>query len=129
MKHLSVFDVVQIHDTYIKMFGGSLGIRDDNLLDSAVFRCQASFDGKDLYATVFEKAAALFHGIIFDHPFADGNKRTALFSAVRLLYLNGYEFTALNNEAAAFPLFVENTRPDISEISIWFKKHSVKGIK
>lgn len=124
MKHLSVSDVIRIHDTYVEMFGGALGVRDDDLLDSAVFRCQASFGGEDLYPTVFEKAAALFHGIIFNHPFVDGNKRAALFSADRLLFLNGYEFTATNNEAAQFPLFIEQTRPEISEIASWFKKHS-----
>ncbi|MCL5431924.1 MAG: type II toxin-antitoxin system death-on-curing family toxin [Patescibacteria group bacterium] len=126
MKHLSVSDVVELHDRYVEMFGGTLGIRDDNLLDSAVFRCQASFGGEDLYVTIFEKAAALLHGIIFDHPFVDGNKRAALFSADRLLFLNGYKFSATNDEAANFPLFVERTRPEIAEIASWFKKHCQK---
>ena len=129
MKHLSVIDVVQIHDSYVGMFGGTLGIRDDDLLDSAVFRCQASFGGEDLYHTVFEKAAALFHGVIFNHPFVDGNKRAALFSSVRLLFLNDYEFTATNDEAARFPLFVEQIRPGISDIAQWFKKHCRKKKK
>lgn len=126
MNYLSVSDVILIHDTYVKMFGGRLGTRDDNLLDSAVFRCQTSFGGEDLYPTVFEKAAALFHSLIFDHPFVDGNKRTALFSADRFLFLNGYEFIASNNDAEKFPLFVEQTRPEISEIASWFKKHCKK---
>ena len=126
MKYLLVSDVVAIHDRYVELFGVALVVRDDRLLESAVFRCQASFDGNDLYKTIFEKVAALFHAVIFDHPFVDGNKRAALFSADRCLFLNGYEFIAENEEAAKFPLFVEQTRPEISEIASWFKTHSKK---
>ncbi len=124
MKYLSLEEVIVIHDRYVGMFGGSLGVRDEKLLDSAVFRCQASFGEEDLYKTVFEKAAALFHSILFNHPFIDGNKRTALFACSRFLYLNGCEFSASNHEATEFPLFVEKTRPDISEIASWLKAHS-----
>ncbi|TSC85734.1 MAG: death-on-curing family protein [Microgenomates group bacterium Gr01-1014_16] len=124
MKYLAVEEVVVIHDRYVEQFGGSLGIRDHNLLESAVLRCQGGFRGKDLYKTLFEKAAALLHGILFNHPFVDGNKRTALFSASRFLYINGYELNMTNNEAESFPLFVEETRPQISDISSWFRSHS-----
>ena len=126
MRYPSLLDVIRLHDRYVQMFGGSLGIRDSNLLDSAVSRCQASFGGEDLYDTVFDKAAAMFHGILFDHPFGDGNKRTALFSAVRFLFINGHEFVATNLEAEEFPIIVEKTRPPISEIAKWFKSHCRK---
>ena len=125
MKYLTVEEVVTIHDRYIEQFGSSLGVRDHNLLESAVLRCQSGFGGKDLYKTSFEKAAALFHSILFNHPFIDGNKRTALFSASRFLYLNGYELSMTNKEAESFPIFVEETRPQISDISSWLRSHTV----
>lgn len=126
MKYLTVEEVVVIHDRYVEQFGGSLGIRDHNLLESAVLRCQSGFGGEELYKTSFDKAAAIFHGILFNHPFIDGNKRTALFSASRFLYINGYELNMTNKEAESFPLFIEETRPQISEISSWLRFHSAE---
>lgn len=125
-KYLSVNEVIAIHDHFVKKFGGALGIRDDGLLESAVFRCQASFDGNDLYETLFDKAAAILHSMIFDHPFVDGNKRTAIMSAFSILVRNGYNFEATDDELVAFPLAVEKTRPEISEIAAWLRKHSGK---
>lgn len=127
-KYLTVNEIVSIHDHYVKKFGGSLGIRDDGLLESAVFRCQTSFSGNDLYETIFDKAAAIFHSMIFDHPFIDGNKRAAMMSAISLLVRNGYDFKETDAELEAFPLAVEKTRPEISEIASWFKKHSKKNV-
>lgn len=125
-KYLSVEEVVTLHDHLVAKFGGALGIRDDGLLESAVFRCQASFDGNDLYQTIFDKAAAVLHSMIFDHPFVDGNKRTAVVSALSLLVRNGYNFAVTDAELVAFPLAVEKTRPEISEIANWLKKHCRK---
>lgn len=117
-------EVVFAHDSLIAKFGGSLGIRDDGLLESAVFRCQATFGGADLYQTIFDKAAAILHSVLFDHPFVDGNKRTAVTSAATLLEKNGWKLTASQDELVAFPLAVEKTRPEISEIASWLRKHS-----
>lgn len=128
-KYLTVSEVISIHNHYVKMFGGSLGIRDDGLLESAVFRCQASYGGNDLYETIFDKAAAIFHSMIFDHPFVDGNKRAAIMSAVSLLARNGYDFKVTDTEIQAFPLIVEKNRPEISEIAAWLKKHCKRKIK
>ena len=85
-------EVIAIHHDQIKRYGGSHGIRDLNLLISAVSRPQASFAGKDLYTTVFDKTAALIHSLIMNHPFVDGNKRTAMVSGARTLFINGYLF-------------------------------------
>lgn len=122
--YLTVDEAIAIHDHFVKKFGGALGIRDDGLLESAVYRCQASYGGNDLYQSIFEKAAATLHSMIFDHPFVDGNKRTAIMSAFSLLLRNGYEFEASDEELVAFPLAVEKTRPVISEIAGWLKRHS-----
>ena len=69
-----------IHDEVIEETGGSPGIRDIHLLESAVARPQASFEGDDLYPDIFSKASALGHSIIRNHAFLDGNKRTGYMS-------------------------------------------------
>src|SRR5688572_20333207 len=81
VKYLSPQQVLAIHDQMIKRFGGSSGIRDVGLLESAVARPKATFDGNDLYPSIFQKAAALLQSLLKNHPFVDGNKRTALTSA------------------------------------------------
>ncbi|OGG18491.1 hypothetical protein A2721_01745 [Candidatus Gottesmanbacteria bacterium RIFCSPHIGHO2_01_FULL_47_48] len=122
MYYLSLNDAIRIHDEMVSSYGGTLGIRDEKLLESAVFRCQASFGGEDLYRDIFEKAAAIFHGIIFDHPFIDGNKRAAVACAIEFLERNAQVFIASNDEVVAFPLWVERNRPEIEEIARWFKR-------
>ena len=100
-----------------------------DLLESAVFRPQASFGGKDLYPTVFDKAASLFYGILFNHPFVDGNKRSALGCTAAFLAKNDYHFTATIEEMVAFPLAVEKMRPDQAEIAQWLKEHTKRRKK
>jgi len=82
MKLLSIEDVKAIHALLIDEFGGAHGLRSEALLDSAVSRMNATFDGNDLYEDIFDKAAALFESLCKNHPFLDGNKRTAFVSAV-----------------------------------------------
>lgn len=80
-----------IHDEAVEMFGGTAGIRDDGLLESALSRPQNRF-ADESEATLFDLAASLCHGICKNHPFLDGNKRTALLSARAFLFLNGHAF-------------------------------------
>src|SRR5882757_9391758 len=75
MIHIDVANY--LHNLLIDEFGGSKGIRDKGSLEAALNRPFATFDGHDLYPTSAEKAAALFESIIINHPFMDGNKRTA----------------------------------------------------
>lgn len=127
MRYLSLEEVLFLHDDLIKTYGGSLGIRDANLLESAVFRPQSTFGEHDLYPSVFDKAATLLHGILFNHPFVDGNKRTAVASAAAFLAKNGWQFTSTTQELVAFPLAVEKTHPEVSEIALWLQEHAVKN--
>lgn len=126
MIYLTIGEILFLHKDLVDSYGGTDGIRDENLLKSAVFRCQTSFGGKDLYKDIFEKSAALFHSILFSHPFIDGNKRTGISSAIILLEKNGWKFESTLQELVTFPLFVEHTRPDISQIASWFKSHCKK---
>lgn len=124
--YISLDEVLAIHDDMIERYGGSFGIRDLGLIQSAIARPQSTFGGEDLYPTIIAKAAALFHSLIFNHAFTDGNKRTSLVSTARFLYLNGYELIGNKQELIDFPLRVENKHLDIEQIAQWLKEHSSK---
>ncbi len=127
MKYLTVQDVLLLHELAIDKFGGSHGLRDLGLLESAVMRPQATFSGIDLYPSIFDKAASLVHSLLMNHQFVDGNKRTAMFSMMTFLELNGYKFIADQKEVVEYALYIENSQPEIEEISKWLKKHSKKN--
>lgn len=74
---IDVNEVEKIHDILIESFGGAKGIRDRGILESAIHRPYQTFDGQELYPSPIDKAAAIFESIISNHPFIDGNKRTA----------------------------------------------------
>ena len=86
---LTLAEVVEIHKDQIERYGGSSGIRDIGLLSSAVAMPYASFSSEFLHADIYEMAAAYAFHICQNHPFVDGNKRTALASALVFLELNG----------------------------------------
>lgn len=89
--HLNVDIVREIHAEALKQFGGLHGVRDENLLASAVLAPQSSFGGKSPFADIVEVAAAYLFYLCRNHPFLDGNKRTALMAAIIFLRLNGLE--------------------------------------
>jgi len=89
--HLTIEIVREIHDEAVKIFGGLHGIRDEALLASAVFAPQSSFGGKSPYVDLIEVAAAYLFYLGRNHPFLDGNKRTAMAAAVVFLRLNGFD--------------------------------------
>jgi death-on-curing protein len=126
-QYLSLDELLKIHDNMIELYGGSFGIRDLGLIQSALARPQASFNGEDLYPTIHEKAAALFHSLMFNHAFLDGNKRTTITATARLLSLNGYALEATQKEFVAFPLKVENNHLSLEEIADWLEKHTQKA--
>ena len=123
---LSLDEVLGIHHEEVEKFGGSHGVRDLNLLDSALQRPQSSFMGEDLYSTVFDKAAALLHSILLNHPFIDANKRTATVSVAYFLHINGYELEMTQKELVEFALKVESKKFDLKQISKWLETHSKK---
>lgn len=110
----------------VNRFGGSHGVRDIGLVESAVFRPQATFDGVDLYEDVLTKAAALLQSLLKNHPFVDGNKRTALTSAGIFLEMNGYMLENYHEEEVEFAVSVDNKHLSIEEIGEWLNKHCKK---
>ena len=89
--HLSVEIVREIHAEALRKFGGLDGVRDENLLASAVLTPQSSFGGKSPYVDLVDVAAAYLYYICGNHPFLDGNKRTAMMAAIVFLRLNGID--------------------------------------
>jgi death-on-curing protein len=89
--YLTVDIVLSIHDETIARFGGSTGVRDQALLESAVAAPQATFEGRSLFSDLTEIAAAYLFYLCRNHPFVDGNKRAALGSCLVFLRLNGAE--------------------------------------
>jgi len=121
-----VQDVLLFHSLAIDEYGGSHGLRDLGLLESAVGRPQATYDGEELYPDIFLKGAALVHSLLLNHQFVDGNKRTAMFSVMAFLELNGYIFKAEQKEIVECALWIENKKPEIEEIASWLKSHTEK---
>lgn len=127
IKYLEIDEVMVIHEEMIEKFGGRWEVHDFTLLHSATLRPQATFGGEDLYKTIFEKAAALIHSLILNHPFDDGNKRTAITSCARFLYINGWHLETPMKESVQFTLNIDAKRIDLEKIAIWLKKHSRKS--
>ncbi|HRN96079.1 MAG TPA: type II toxin-antitoxin system death-on-curing family toxin [Candidatus Levybacteria bacterium] len=126
IKYLTVKDILLLHELAIDNFGGSHGLRDFALLESAVLRAQTTFEGQDLYPTIFLKGAALVHSLLLNHMFVDGNKRTAMFAMMEFIELNGYMMTVNQEDVVKTALWIENDKPEIEEIATWLEKNSKK---
>ncbi|NNU34587.1 type II toxin-antitoxin system death-on-curing family toxin [Mucilaginibacter sp. S1162] len=90
--------VLRLHDASIKSYGGGHGLRDKNLLLAAIARPFQTFDQQELYPTPVEKAAAIFESLIINHPFIDGNKRTAYLTLRYILTLSGFDIMAFEEK-------------------------------
>ena len=99
-RFLTVSEVINIHDQEIASAGGLTGVRDLAVLESALGAPQASFSGQFLM-DIFEMAATYLNSIAINHPFLDGNKRTALASPCTFLFMNGYEIEETYDEELA----------------------------
>ena len=124
IKYPTLDEVVAIHFRVTEKTGGSQGVRDWDLLASALGRPQATFGGQDLYPDIFLKAAALVQSLSSNHPFVDGNKRTALTTLEYFLHLNGINLKASQREKVDFTLWAENEKPKLKQIAGWIKKHT-----
>lgn len=124
---LSVEEVIAVHADQVNRYGGSHGIRDLGLLESATFRAQTSFGGQYLYKTIFDKAAALGQSIILNHPFLDGNKRTGIVSIILFLKVNGYNLRVSQKDLINMTLKIAKEEIQVEEIADWLKKNSKKA--
>lgn len=123
---ISLQEVEFIHNTLIEKFGGSKGIRDLGLLESALSRPFATFDGTDLYPNPIEKAAAIMESIAINHPFIDGNKRTA-YTLMRLILLE-YQVDIFASQTEKYNLVITVSTGEnrFDQIKIWLEVHLKK---
>ena len=97
--YIRIEDVLAIHSDQIERYGGSHGLRDPGLLEAALFRPQTGY-----YQSLIDEAAALWESLSQNHPFVDGNKRTAFASTYVFLLINGLRIVASDEDAQAFVL-------------------------
>jgi len=114
--------VVEIHDNLIDEYGGRKGILNEGLLRSAIEMPKARFDGKDLHRTIFDKTAAYLFHLIQNHPFVDGNKRTASMTAM-VFFASNYKrgFTIFGAEYQEVILRIAQGMVTKKEIAHFFR--------
>ena len=121
---LNLAEVLEIHRDQIERYGGSSGIRDMGLLQSALAMPAVSFGGSFLHADLFEMAAAYLFHIVLNHPFIDGNKRTGAVAALVFLSLNAIEIDADEDEFEKMVLDVATGQADKSAVAEFFRRHA-----
>lgn len=124
--YLTAEQVLFIHNRLIIETGGEHGIRDLSMLLSALGRPQATNEGKDLFADLFQKTAALMDSLVRNHPFVDGNKRTAIASAALFLRINRFRLEVANAEMVRFTLACAQSRVSLDDMAKWFKQFSLQ---
>ena len=116
-KFISLSFVLKIHQRQIKQFGGTLGLRDEGLLESALAQPQASFAGQLLHPTIAEQASAYLYHLAKNHPFIDGNKRTALATMDTFLRINGHSLALTNTQVYELVINVAQGKMSKSELA------------
>jgi death on curing protein len=122
--YLSLEQVLDLHRRQLRLFGGAPGLRDRGALESAVARPQMTFGGEDLYPEIDDKAAALMHSLVMNHPFVDGNKRVGAHACVLLLMANGVEPTFSPAELTAITLATARGEVRAEALSIWLRQRT-----
>ncbi|MBR1657872.1 MAG: type II toxin-antitoxin system death-on-curing family toxin [Synergistaceae bacterium] len=112
-------EILLIHERLIKRYGGSYGIRDENLLDSALNIPFQSFGGIEFYPSVIEKAVRLCFGLVKNHPFIDGNKRIGAMVLLSTLDLNNISFRTNNTELVEVILSLSTGKIDYEYLLKW----------
>jgi death-on-curing protein len=121
---ISLEELVWMHTVAVTEFGGSQGVRDRGLLESAISRPLASFGGKNLYDTPFKRAAALVESLVLNHGFVDGNKRTAMYAMAAWLEREGYVIEAARGEVRDLALAIASHELSTEQIAVWLVKRS-----
>ena len=123
MRYVTLGEVVELHRRLLQTTGGAAGIRDFGALESAIAQPKATFDGRDLYPTLAEKAAALCLALVQGHPFIDGNKRVGHAAMEVFLVLNGSEIDASTDVQERVILDLAAGRLDHRQLTDWIRRH------
>lgn len=114
-----------LHQLMAEATGGSVGVRDEELLDSAIEGAFATFDGVELYPSKEEKAAKLGYSLISNHAFVDGNKRIGVYVMLSFLELNGIHIEAADEDVVSLGLGVADGSMEQKDILDWIHKHKI----
>ena len=120
---LTIEEIITLHSKLITATGGSEGLRDKGLLESAVLNCYQSFANEVLYPSIIEKAARLAFGICSNHPFIDGNKRTAITVMLVVLRLNDITLSFTQDELIVLGLGLAEGSIDYESVVNWIQAH------
>ena len=123
MKTLSKRQILMLHQQLVEQTGGSDGIRDDGLLDSALSAPFQSFDNTDVYPSLQQKAARLCFGLVKNHPFVDGNKLIGAHAMLVFLAVNGVELTYTQTELSDIILQVAASEKEYPDLLDWLIRH------
>jgi death on curing protein len=116
--------VKYFHSILINEFGGSNGIRDLNALKAAIQRPYSTFDGKDLYPTIYDKAAALVESLVKNHAFIDGNKRIGYVMLRFFLIESGYDLSASQTDKYNFIIEISKGNLGFEGIKEWIARNA-----
>jgi death-on-curing protein len=123
---LELDEVLEIHQDQIHRYGGSPGVRDMNLLLSAIAMPSSGFGGQYFHKDIFEMAAAYLFHIVQNHPFVDGNKRTGAMTAFTFLHMNGIRLNASEHDFETLVRAVAQNKSDKLTVAEFFRRHSAK---
>lgn len=123
MIELTLEQILELHALVINETGGSIGLRDLGRLESSIATQSQNVFGQELYPTIEDKTAAIIRSIIADHPFVDGNKRTAMIAGLTLLNLNKKKFLFSPGEIENYAVNIATDHLDIPQISVWLLAH------
>lgn len=121
---LGLDEVLALHADQLEHYGGLAGVRDLGLLESALAAPAATFDGRFLHETAFEMAAAYLVSIAQNHPFIDGNKRTALMAAIAFLGLNDFTVVADAVSLTQLVLDVAERKVSKAHVAVFFEMNT-----
>jgi len=121
-EYLSIRQVLRLHQLQIDQFGGADGIRDRGALGAALARPRMTFDGEDLYRDLADKAAALMHSLLQNHPFVDGNKRVAAMAMELFLVANEHKLLASDDELEELTFAAARGELATEPIAIWIRQ-------
>lgn len=120
---LTTDEIITLHSKLISRTGGSDGVRDINLLESALYSAVSGFDGFDAYPSIEEKSARLMYSLVNNHPFVDGNKRIGVLVMLMTLKLNNITIVYKQNELITLGLSVADGSCGYYDILKWIKNH------
>ncbi|HUC87711.1 MAG TPA: type II toxin-antitoxin system death-on-curing family toxin [Candidatus Binatia bacterium] len=124
VKYITVEEILRLHFQLIEDYGGSHGVRDEGRLKSVVAAPKQTVFGEEQYSTIFDKAAVYLRNIIGDHPFSDGNKRTAVTVCGIFLMRNGVVIGADPKDLENFTIEVATRHLSIKEIADWLEPNT-----